>query len=64
MSKPCESLKDIINKLENGADADYIIPYDLSGFSEDCRKEIMALYIKYGSNDIRKDICRKGLGIC
>lgn len=56
----CKSLKDIVNELNNGKDADYVIPYDLSNFDIDCVKEIYALYIKYGKNEERKEVCKKG----
>lgn len=61
MNKPCNKLKDIVDLImKDGANADDVIPYDITGFSDECKKELYALYIKYGKDKNRKEICKKG----
>lgn len=60
MNDVCNTLEKIYKRFEAGEDIENIIPYDLSGFSKECIIEIFALYIKYGKNEERKAICKKG----
>lgn len=61
MNKTCKTIQEVIDSIEKGADADKVIPYDLSNFSKECIAELMMIYIKYGFDDRRKEICKKKL---
>ena len=61
MSKPCTTLKAILTAIKIGGDIENVIPYDLSAFSEECQREILALYIKYGANKERVETCKRVL---
>lgn len=61
MNKPCQTLKDIVDAIKRGEDVELVIPYDLTGFDEECRREIFALYLKYGKNEMRLKACKEGM---
>lgn len=46
--KTCEAIAYTIKRLEKGEDPELVIPYDLSGFSVECRTELLMMYLKYG----------------
>lgn len=54
----CNTIKDIVYMLASGADPEETIPYDLTGYSEECAIEICALYLAHGKDESRKEICR------
>lgn len=55
----CGTIKELTMLLENGADAEKVIPYDLSNLSQECILEILLLYIKYGRNTDRLEVCKR-----
>lgn len=55
MNKDCELIQEIINKIEKGYNIEKVMPYDFRGFSKDCFKELLMIYIKYGGDDVRKE---------
>ena len=55
----CVTLKNIVYLIQSGMSVDEAVPYDLSGASPGCIIEICALYIKYGSDEHRKKLCRE-----
>lgn len=61
MNKDCEAIQKVIDAIEKGANADDVIPYSLIGFSKECIKEFYMIYLKYGIDENRKNIVRRGL---
>lgn len=55
----CATIKDITQAIIDGVSADDVIPYDLSNFDDECFKELLLLYIKYGNDEKRKHACMK-----
>lgn len=58
MSNSCFS--DLIRKLEAGGAPDELIPYSFHGSREQFI-ELLMIYIKYGKNDRRLQVCREKL---
>lgn len=56
MSSSCFS--DLIRKLEAGGDPEELIPYSFHGSREQFT-ELLMIYIKYGKNDRRLQVCRE-----
>lgn len=54
----CKTIKEITEALVNGADAETLIPYDID-MDLDCYAEMLLLYIKYGKNEDRMNICKE-----
>lgn len=50
---------DLIDRLDAGEKIDDIMPYDLSGFSQSLRVQVLALYATYGEDPERRAICKK-----
>ena len=50
--------------LDAGEDLEYLIPFDLSGFSENNRIQVLSIYITYGKDPERVEICRQKLREC
>jgi hypothetical protein len=50
--------------LDAGEDLEELIPYDLSGFSENNRIQVLSIYITYGKDPARVEICRQKLKEC
>ena len=61
MNKDCEAIQKVIDAIEKGANADDVIPYDLSHYSKDCYRELLMIYIKYGNDINRIDIAKNKL---
>lgn len=57
----CEIIKDAIERIEAGENPNNVIPYDVRGMSENCIKELMMIYLKYGGDDGRKEFIEKRL---
>ena len=53
----CKTIKEITEEVIKSGNAE-IIPYNLEGLSLDCYLEVIALYLKYGKDEERKNICR------
>lgn len=58
MSKSCFS--DLIRKLEAGGDPEELIPYSFHGSREQFI-ELLMIYLKYGKNERRLQVCREKL---
>lgn len=54
----CITIKEITTALQDGGDAEELIPYNAE-VSYDCYKELLLLYLKYGKNKDRLEICKK-----
>lgn len=54
----CKTIKEITNELVNGGDAEKLIPYDID-MDLECYAEMLLLYIKYGKNEERINICKE-----
>lgn len=50
---------DFFDRLEAGEDIDDIMPYDLSGFTQSMRIQVLAMYATYGKDQERRELCRK-----
>ena len=50
--------------LDAGEDLEDLIPFDLSGFSENNRIQVLSIYITYGKDPERVRICREKLKEC
>lgn len=50
---------DFFDRLEAGEDIDDIMPYDLSGFTQSMRIQVLAMYATYGKDQARRELCRK-----
>ena len=59
----CQLIKDITNKIVKGGSADELIPYDIRQLPDDIQIEMLALYIKYGNNNERREACLKALNM-
>ena len=58
----CDIIKDITNRIVvNGESADDVMPECLNGLSKECVKELLMLYIKYGTDTKRVALCEKKL---
>lgn len=57
----CRIIEVINKKLMRGEDPDRVIPYDVSGFPPQVRRELAMLYIKFGGDARRKAIVREKL---
>lgn len=57
----CRIIEVINKKLMRGEDPDRVIPYDVSGFPPQVRRELGMLYIKFGGNEHRKAVVREKL---
>lgn len=55
----CRIIEVINKKLMRGEDPDRVIPYDVSGFPPQVRRELGMLYIKFGGDPRRKQIIRE-----
>lgn len=57
----CRIIEKINRRLMNGEDPEHVIPYDVSGFPPQVRRELGMLYIKFGGNERRKAVVREKL---
>lgn len=57
----CRIIEVINKKLMRGEDPDRVIPYDVSGFPPQVRRELGMLYIKFGGDTRRKAVVREKL---
>lgn len=57
----CRIIETINKKLMRGEDPDRVIPYDVTGFPPQVRRELAMLYIKFGGDARRKDVIRRKL---
>lgn len=55
----CRVIEVINKKLMRGEDPERVIPYDVSGFPPQVRRELGMLYIKFGGDPSRKQIIRE-----
>lgn len=55
--KDCEIIKEINNRLMYGESIEDLIPFSLEPFSDDVKKELLMLYLKYGTNEHRIELC-------
>lgn len=55
----CRIIEIINKKLMCGEDPDRVIPYDVSGFPPQVRRELGMLYIKFGGDPHRKAVIRE-----
>ena len=55
----CRIIEVINKKLMRGEDPDRVIPYDVSGFPPQVRRELGMLYIKFGGDPRRKKIIKE-----
>ena len=62
MNKDCKTIKEITEEVIKTGNAE-IIPYDIGELSVDCRKELYLLYIKYGKDESRVEVCKKGYSL-
>ena len=58
----CKTIKEVTEEVIKSGNAE-IIPYDIGDLSVDCRKELYLLYIKYGKDEGRKEVCKKGYSL-
>ena len=61
MNEECRIIKEMYTRYKNGESPEDIIPYDLSGMSEECQQEMYAFYVKYGKDPERRRICERRL---
>ena len=57
----CRIIEKINRRLMNGEDPERVIPYDVSGFPPQVRRELCMLYIKFGGDARRKAVVREKL---
>ena len=57
----CRIIEIINKRLMRGEDPDRVIPYDVSGFPPQVRRELGMLYIKFGGDPRRKAVIREKL---
>ena len=57
----CRIIEVINKKLMRGEDPERVIPYDVSGFPPQVRRELGMLYIKFGGDARRKASVREKL---
>ena len=57
----CRIIEKINRRLMNGEDPERVIPYDVSGFPPQVRRELGMLYIKFGGDPRRKAVIREKL---
>ena len=57
----CRIIEVINKKLMRGEDPERVIPYDVSGFPPQVRRELGMLYIKFGGDARRKEVVREKL---
>lgn len=57
----CRIIEIINKRLMRGEDPDRVIPYDVSGFPPQVRRELGMLYIKFGGDARRKEVVREKL---
>lgn len=57
----CRIIEKINKRLMNGEDPERVIPYDVSGFPPQVRRELGMLYIKFGGDPRRKTAIREKL---
>ena len=57
----CRIIEKINRRLMNGEDPERVIPYDVTGFPPQVRRELGMLYIKFGGNERRKAVVREKL---
>lgn len=57
----CRIIEKINRRLMNGEDPERVIPYDVSGFPPEVRRELGMLYIKFGGDERRKAVVREKL---
>mgnify|MGYP006969210497 FL=1 len=57
----CRIIERINRRLMNGEDPERVIPYDVSGFPPQVRRELGMLYIKFGGDERRKAVVREKL---
>ncbi len=55
----CRIIEVINKKLMRGEDPERVIPYDVSGFPPQVRRELGMLYIKFGGDPRRKKIIKE-----
>ena len=58
----CKTIKEVTEEVIKSGNAE-IIPYDIGDLSVECRKELYLLYIKYGKDEGRKEVCKKGYSL-
>lgn len=61
MNDECKIIRDMYERYRAGESPEDIVPYDLSGMSEECQQEMYMFYIKHGTDPQRKEICRRRL---
>lgn len=62
MSDTCIVIKHMLERIKNGESVERVIPYDMSGFTDECVIEMVALYVKYGDESLpRYELGRKTL---
>lgn len=57
----CRIIEKINRRLMNGEDPERVIPYDVTGFPPQVRRELGMLYIKFGGDERRKAVVREKL---
>jgi len=63
MSKPCKILKEVKDRMANGESIDDILPYHAGGpMDKDSYMELLALYLKHGTDPDRLQTCMNKLG--
>lgn len=53
----CVIIKEINKRLQYGESIEDLIPFNLEPFSDDVKKELLMLYLKYGNNEHRIELC-------
>lgn len=49
----------MMNTINRGDSIEDLLPYDLSGMCKDDRNHILSLYVLYGQDPERVELCRK-----
>ena len=57
----CRIIEKINRRLMNGEDPERVIPYDVTGFPPQVRRELGMLYMKFGGDERRKAVVREKL---
>ena len=53
----CATIKEITEAIQQGGNPEELIPYNAE-IDEECYKEILLLYLRYGTNRERLEICK------
>lgn len=56
--KDCTFIAEMYQRLHNGDDPEEIVPYDMSGMSDQCFFEACMFYLRYGKDPERLKLIR------